>query len=65
MTKEKIIVPLDKGNATVAWEEDDLMKITITSNGVKYEFEATPAGIESYSIDGGIKRNYTKVSERL
>lgn len=64
MSKEKIIVPFDNGNATVTFDEDDLMNIIVTSNGIKYEFEATPAGIESYKIDGGKKKKYAMVSER-
>lgn len=64
MSKEKRIVPFDHGNATVIFDEDDLMNIIITSNGVKYEFEATPSGIMSYRIDGGKKKIYARIMER-
>ena len=65
MAKEQIIVPFDKGNVMVILGEDDLMKIIVTSNGIKYEFEATPVGIESYKVDGGVKKNYTMISEKV
>lgn len=64
MSKENIIVPFDNGNATVTFGEEDLINIIVTSNGIKYEFEATPVSIESYRIDGGKKKKYTVVSER-
>ena len=57
---EQVIVPFDSGNATIIPEDDGKFKIVVTSNGIKYEFGATPAGIESFSIDGGQTKMYSK-----
>lgn len=56
---EQVIVPFDSGNATIVPGDDDKFKIVVTSNGIKYEFNATPAGIESFSIDGGQIKTYS------
>lgn len=61
MPDKKIVVPFDAGNATVLLGENDTMDIIVTSNGIKYEFEANPACITSYRIDGGKKTEYKKI----
>ncbi len=57
---ENVIVPFESGNAMIIPSDGKNFKIVITSNGVKYEFNATPAGIDSFSVDGGITKNYEK-----
>lgn len=57
---ENIKVPFDSGNATIIPSDDKDFKIIVTSNGVKYEFDATPVGIKSVSIDGGKVKKYEK-----
>lgn len=64
MDNKKIIVPFDIGNATVLQAEGGMMNIMVTANGVKYEFEANPAGITSYCIDGGKKKEYKMITEK-
>ena len=55
---DKIIVPFDSGNASIIPSDDKEFKIIVTSNGIKYEFSASPIGIESFSIDGGQIKKY-------
>lgn len=55
---DQVIVPFDSGNATIVPVDDGKFTIVITLNGIKYEFDATPAGIESFSIDGGQTKTY-------
>lgn len=64
MAKDKFIIPFDMGNATVNYSEDDMVNIVITSNGIKYEFEANPVGIISYQIDGGKRNEYKRTMEK-
>lgn len=60
MDKQQVIVPFDSGNATIIPTDGADFKIVITSNGIKYEFFATPAGIDAFSIDGGQVKTYSK-----
>lgn len=60
---KKTVVPFDSGNATIISEDEKSIQIVITSNGVKYEFYATPTGIEAFSIDGGKRTEYKKEIE--
>lgn len=58
--KEKIIVPLEAGNATIIPSDDSIFQIVVTLDGIKYEFNSSPAGIDSCSIDGGKIKEYRK-----
>lgn len=58
--KEKIIIPFDSGNATIVPDDGNNCRIIITSNGIKYEFDASPVGIEAFSIDGGVLKKYER-----
>lgn len=60
MDEKVTTIPFDSGNATVEPKDGAKFKITVSTNGIKYEFEASPAGIESFSIDGGKINNYSK-----
>ena len=60
MDENKVIIPFDSGKATIVPGENSKFKIIITKNGIEYEFNASPAGIESFSIDGGKVREYRR-----
>ena len=64
MEKEKLVVPFDMGNATVNFSDEDAVNIVITSNGIKYEFEANPVGIVSNQIDGRKRTEYKRIMEK-
>lgn len=58
--KKQVVVPFDSGNATIIPGDGEKFKIIIKSKGIKYEFNASPVGIESFSVDGGHVQEYMK-----
>ncbi len=56
--ENNVIIPFDSGNATIIPKDEGEFTIVITMKGIKYEFNSSPVGIESFSVDGGIIKNF-------